>query len=47
VPGQEISNTSGHKPTHVTETVYLHVIVPAIQGGATVMDNVFDNDQDD
>ena len=47
MPGQEISGTSGHKPTHVTETVYRRVIVPATQGGATVMNNVFDNDQDD
>jgi hypothetical protein len=30
-----------HKSTHVTETVYRHVIVPAIRGGATVMDDVF------
>ena len=43
VPIQEISDTVGHKSTHVTETVYRHVIAPAIQGGATVMDNVFDN----
>jgi hypothetical protein len=41
VPIQEISDTVGHKSTHVTETVYRHVIVPAIRGGATVMDNVF------
>jgi integrase len=41
VPLQEISDTVGHKSTHVTETVYRHVIVPAIRGGATVMDNVF------
>ena len=25
----------------MTETVYRHVIVPAIRGGATVMDSVF------
>jgi hypothetical protein len=31
---------------HVTETVYRHVIVPAIRGGATVMDAVF-GDADD
>jgi hypothetical protein len=37
---QEISDTGGHKSTHVTETVYRHVIVPAIRG-ATVMDQVF------
>ncbi|MGH3522821.1 MAG: tyrosine-type recombinase/integrase [Mycobacterium sp.] len=52
VPLQEISDTVGHKSTHVTETVYRHVIVPAIRGGATVMDAVFgdvDNtgDEDD
>jgi integrase len=41
VPIQEISDTVGHKSTHVTETVYRHVIVPAIRGGATVMDEVF------
>jgi integrase len=41
VPLQEISDTVGHKSTHVTETVYRHVIVPAIRGGATVMDSVF------
>ena len=45
VPIQEISDTVGHKSTHVTETVYRHVIVPAIRGGATVMDRVF-NDED-
>ena len=37
----EISDTVGHKSTHVTETVYRHVIVPAIRGGAAVMDDVF------
>jgi integrase len=41
VPIQDITDTVGHKSTHVTETVYRHVIVPAIRGGATVMDNVF------
>ena len=34
VPIQEISDTVGHKSTHVIETVYRHVIVPAIRGGA-------------
>jgi integrase len=43
VPLQEISDTVGHKSTHVTETVYRHVIVPAIRGGAAVMDSVFGN----
>ena len=47
VPIQDISDTVGHKSTHVTETVYRHVIVPAIRGSATVMDNVFDDDEDD
>ena len=46
VPLQEISDTVGHKSTHVTETVYRHVIVPAIRGGAAVMDAVF-GDADD
>ncbi len=44
VPLQEISDTVGHTSTHVTETVYRHVIVPAIRGGATVMDTVFGSD---
>jgi integrase len=44
VPIQEISDTVGHKSTHVTETVYRHVIVPAIRGGAAVMDDIFDDD---
>jgi len=43
VPLQEISDTVGHKSTHVTETVYRHVILPAIRRGATVMDAVFDD----
>ena len=47
VPIQDISNTVGHKSTHVTETVYRHVIVPEIRGGATVMDGVFNDDEDD
>ena len=47
VPIHEISDTVGHKSTHVTETVYRHVIVPEIRGGATVMDGVFDDEEDD
>jgi integrase len=43
-PIQEISDTVGHKSTHVTETVYRHVIVPEIRRGATVMDDVFGDD---
>jgi integrase len=46
VPIQDIADTVGHKSTHVTETVYRHVIAPAIRGGASVMDDVFgDADQ--
>jgi hypothetical protein len=37
----------GHKSTHVTETVYRHVIVPEIRSGASVMDNVFDDNDDE
>jgi RNase P subunit RPR2 len=47
VPIQDISDTVGHKSTHVTETVYRHVIVPEIRGGATVMDDIFNDDEDD
>jgi integrase len=47
VPIQEISDTVGHKSTHVTETVYRHVIVPAIRGGATVMDDVFSDEDEE
>ncbi|MBV9445896.1 MAG: site-specific integrase [Streptosporangiaceae bacterium] len=45
VPIQDISDAMGHKSTHVTETVYRHVIAPAIRGGASVMDDIF-GDQD-
>ena len=41
VPIQDIADKVGHKSTHVTETVYRHVIIPAIRGGATVMDDIF------
>jgi hypothetical protein len=41
VPIHEIGDTVGHKSTHVTETVYRHMIVSEIRGGATVMDDVF------
>jgi integrase len=43
---QDISDTVGHKSTHVTETVYRHVIVPAIRGGASVVDAVFGDDEE-
>jgi integrase len=46
VPIQEISDTVGHKSTHVTETVCRHVIVPAIRGGASIMDDVFGEEVD-
>ena len=46
VPIQDISDTVGHKSTHVTETVYRHVIVPKIHGGASIMDDVFAEDDD-
>ena len=47
VPIQDISDTVGHKSTHVTETVYRHVIRPTIRGGATVMDDVFEDPDDE
>jgi integrase-like protein len=47
VPIQDISDTVGHKSTHVTETVYRHVIRPTIKGGATVMDDVFGDPDDE
>ena len=44
---QDISDTVGHKSTHVTETVYRHVIMPAIRGrgerdGHRTPDDLFD-----
>jgi len=41
VPIQDVSDTVGHKSTHITEIVYRKVIVPTIRGGAIVMDSVF------
>ena len=35
-----------HKSTHVTETVYRHVIVPAIRSGATAMGDIFDDNDE-
>ena len=40
VPLQEISDTVGHKSTHVTETVYRHEIRPALTTGATAMNKI-------
>jgi hypothetical protein len=34
----------GHNSTHVTETVYRHVIALAIRDRASVMDDVFGDD---
>ena len=45
-PIQDISNTVGHKSTHVTETVYRHVIVPATHGSDR-NGRRFDDDEDD
>jgi hypothetical protein len=45
VPIRDISNAVGHKSTHVTDTVYGHVIRPTIWGGATIMDDVFGDDE--
>jgi hypothetical protein len=39
-------SASAGRSTHVTETVNRHVIVPAIRGGATVMDTVFGDTED-
>ena len=47
VPIQDISDTVGHKSTHVTEPVYRHVTVSTRRGGATEMDDVFDEDGTD
>jgi len=44
VPIQDIADTAGHKSTHVTETVYRHVIAPSSRAGASVMDDVFGDD---
>jgi hypothetical protein len=47
VPIQEISDTVDDKFSHVTETVYRHVILPAFRGGATVMDDVFGGEDEE
>jgi transposase len=39
-------STADHTSTHVTETVYRHVIIPAIRGSAAVMDQVFGKTDD-
>ncbi len=33
----------GYKSTHITETVYQHVIVSAIRDGTTITGHIFDD----
>ncbi|MEU7743368.1 tyrosine-type recombinase/integrase [Nonomuraea sp. NPDC049158] len=44
IPLEEISRLVGHSSTAVTEAVYLQQIRPVLQGGATAMDRIFDQD---
>ena len=37
----------GPQSAHVTETIYRHVMVPAMRGGTTVMDGVINDGADD
>ena len=37
----DVGDVVGHESTHVTETVYRHVIAPSVKGSASVMDDVF------
>jgi integrase len=46
VPIEEISRLVGHSGTTVTELVYRHQIRPVVQGGAEVMDTLFDREPD-
>lgn len=41
------SNAVGHKSTHVTDAVYGYVIRPTIRGGATMVDDVFGDPDDE
>ncbi|MEW9534053.1 tyrosine-type recombinase/integrase [Microbispora sp. NPDC049125] len=41
VPLEEISRLVGHSSTAVTELVYRKQIRPVLQGGAVVMDQIF------
>ena len=43
--GYGTSDTVGHKSTHVAEAVYGHAVVPAINGGATVVADVFGDEE--
>lgn len=40
MPIEQIAQIVGHSGTNVTEVVYRHQIRPAIQTGATVMDQL-------
>ena len=46
VPIEKISRLVGHADTTTTETVYRFQIRPVIQDGATVMDEIFPDDDD-
>ncbi|WP_020547452.1 tyrosine-type recombinase/integrase [Nonomuraea coxensis] len=41
-PPEEISRLVGHSSTAVTELVYRKQIRPVLQGGAVIMDRIFD-----
>ncbi|MGH3519114.1 MAG: tyrosine-type recombinase/integrase [Haloechinothrix sp.] len=41
VPIEQISRLVGHKGSTITELIYRHQIRPVIEGGATVMDEIF------
>ena len=47
VPIEKISRLVGHADTTTTETVYRFQIRPVIQDGATVMDEIFPEGEDD
>lgn len=47
VPIEKISRLVGHADTTTTETVYRFQIRPVIQDGATAMDEIFPDDDDD
>ncbi|MFC5820241.1 tyrosine-type recombinase/integrase [Nonomuraea harbinensis] len=44
IPLEEISRLVGHSSTAVTEAVYRKQIRPVLQGGATAMDRIFQNE---
>ncbi|GAA3568570.1 hypothetical protein GCM10022419_056700 [Nonomuraea rosea] len=43
LPLEEISRLVGHSSTAVTEAVYRKQIRPVLQGGAVMMDHLFEN----